>query len=39
MGESRASKMRLKLQDAILFEPETLIEQTKISLVDATFFD
>lgn len=39
MGESRASKMRLKLRDAILFEAETLIEQTKISLADATFFD
>lgn len=39
MGESRASKVRLKLRDAILFEAETLIEQTKISLSDATFFD
>ncbi|MDG2222610.1 MAG: hypothetical protein P8L85_14620 [Rubripirellula sp.] len=39
MGESRASKMRLRLRDAILFEAETLLEQTKISLADSAFFD
>ena len=38
MSESRASKILLKLRDTILFDVETLIDQTKISLVDATFF-
>jgi len=39
IGESRASRTRLKMRDAILFEADQLVERTKISLSEPAAFD
>ena len=38
IGESRASRARLKLRDTILFEAETAMEKAKISLSQPGYF-
>jgi len=38
VGESRATRARLKLRDTILFEAETAMEQSKTSLSRTGFF-
>lgn len=39
IGESRASRARLKIRDAVVFEAEQLVERTKISLSEPSEFD